>query len=372
MSEKREKTEDGQLFTAPDFRILIIDDNAVSLRMMRSLLHPYGCFVDTASDGFEALELLGKQPVYDMLLIDYRMPQMDGVETLGQIRACLGEYGRNVTAVAMTADEEQAGEMFIKAGFRDVLSKPPLREQIYKTMSRLVPENRKCVTKKCDKKTQEKTDLPESICQLAAAGIDVENGIRRCGGSVGEYIKILKIVAADGRNKIACFEQCIKDGDYELYGIEAHAFKSVAAGIGAWRQSEIAKEHEMAVKNVEYEFINREHKKLINSYYVLLNQVQRVLDKEDDRLHNNIGQVKKYMEEEKLLKKIEKAADALADFRRKDAVRILEELSGYDMQPEAQRTVKEAGERCALYEDDEAEKLLRDFIHEGEMFSGNL
>ena len=65
-------------FVAPQAKILIVDDNPENLMVTRSLLKRTAVFVDTAASGEECVHKV-RQNVYDLILLDYMMPQMDGI-----------------------------------------------------------------------------------------------------------------------------------------------------------------------------------------------------------------------------------------------------------------------------------------------------
>ena len=76
---------DGLDAGLPKGRILIVDDDEDVRYMMRTYLEQLGFAVDEAPDGYWALDLVRRRS-YQMLFLDYRMPRLDGVETLGEIR----------------------------------------------------------------------------------------------------------------------------------------------------------------------------------------------------------------------------------------------------------------------------------------------
>ncbi len=102
-------------------RILIAEDNAVNQRITAHQLRKLGYAADTADDGFEVLEALAKVP-YDVILMDCRMPRLDGYETTSQIRAQGGRqpYIIAVTANAMRGDKETC----LAAGMDGYITKP--------------------------------------------------------------------------------------------------------------------------------------------------------------------------------------------------------------------------------------------------------
>lgn len=114
--------QDISLF-APEARILVVDDNALNLKVTRGYLKICGIVPDEATGGREAIELM-RENAYDVVLLDHMMPGMDGIETLKVIRS-EGLASDKTVIVALTANAiEGSRELYIEAGFDDYISKP--------------------------------------------------------------------------------------------------------------------------------------------------------------------------------------------------------------------------------------------------------
>jgi CheY-like chemotaxis protein len=110
-------------FIAPDFRVLIVDDNAANLKVTTGLLAPYKMTTDACLSGKDALALVQKHD-YGLVLLDQMMQGMDGIETLAAIRALGGRFEK-LPVVAFTANAMSGmREFFLSKGFDDYLSKP--------------------------------------------------------------------------------------------------------------------------------------------------------------------------------------------------------------------------------------------------------
>lgn len=118
-------------------RILVVDDNASSRELVKFALEP--CYVvEEASDGRDAI-LRIQETLPDLVLMDIQMPDMDGYETLHQIRAHPASALVPVvalTAFAMLEDRQKAFE----AGFDGYFAKPiniaALRTQVESLLNR--------------------------------------------------------------------------------------------------------------------------------------------------------------------------------------------------------------------------------------------
>jgi CheY-like chemotaxis protein len=95
----------------PLARILLVDDNSMGLQARQSVLEELGHRVTTSSDPTEALQLLAKQR-FDVIVTDYKMPEMNGVEFIAKIRE--HEAGASVILIsgftdALGLNEENTG-----------------------------------------------------------------------------------------------------------------------------------------------------------------------------------------------------------------------------------------------------------------------
>lgn len=116
-------------------RILLAEDNLVNQKVVQKMLARYGYRVDIASNGLEAIEALQRQP-YDLVLMDVRMPEMDGVEATRYVRQHMAAQVQPrivaVTAEALDGDRER----LLSLGMDDYLSKPIRPDELLKILQR--------------------------------------------------------------------------------------------------------------------------------------------------------------------------------------------------------------------------------------------
>lgn len=111
-------------FTCPRANILVVDDNYTNLNVARAILEKYGANVTTALSGKDCLRILKDQDM-DMIFLDYMMPEMNGIDTLENIRKMPGSKYASMPVIALTANVVSgAREMFLEAGFDDFMAKP--------------------------------------------------------------------------------------------------------------------------------------------------------------------------------------------------------------------------------------------------------
>jgi signal transduction histidine kinase/CheY-like chemotaxis protein/ABC-type amino acid transport substrate-binding protein len=119
----------------PYGKVLVVDDMEPNLYVAKGLLAPYGLSIETASSGFEAIDIIKNGAKYDIIFMDHFMPKMDGVETVKKIRD-LG-YTRPIVALTANVIDGQE-EMFLANGFDAFISKPLDIRQLNAVLNQLV------------------------------------------------------------------------------------------------------------------------------------------------------------------------------------------------------------------------------------------
>ncbi|UYM16530.1 response regulator [Endozoicomonas euniceicola] len=115
--------------------ILVVDDNPVNVKLLKTMLSNMGQSVKTASSGFEAIKLC-QSTLFDLILMDVQMPGMDGIETTRQIRS-MEHTGSSLPIIAVTAhalpDEKK---LILQNGLNDYMTKPVNARQLTSMVSR--------------------------------------------------------------------------------------------------------------------------------------------------------------------------------------------------------------------------------------------
>ena len=113
--------------------ILVVDDNATNRMVAETLCEMFDCTTESAVDGVEALEA-ARTGRFDLILMDIKMPRMDGVAATREIRQFSGKSGQ-VPIIALTANadpEDAAG--YLKAGMNGVVEKPMKPENLLRAL----------------------------------------------------------------------------------------------------------------------------------------------------------------------------------------------------------------------------------------------
>lgn len=127
-------------FQAPDARILIVDDAKLNLKVAQALLKSTQIQCDTAGGGNEAIAMC-RETKYDIILLDHRMPEPDGIQTFHVI----SKEGANTETpvIMLTANVVSGAEAeYKKIGFADYLSKPIHGEDLEAALRKYLPQDK--------------------------------------------------------------------------------------------------------------------------------------------------------------------------------------------------------------------------------------
>ncbi|MGN0154274.1 MAG: histidine kinase N-terminal 7TM domain-containing protein [Lachnospiraceae bacterium] len=351
---------DTRLFTCEDYRVLVVDDNIINRKVAIAMVEAYGFQIDEADSGSKAISL-AKNNKYDIIFMDHMMPEMDGIEATRIIRSECGEGGRMAVIIALTANAiEGAREMYLGNGFQDFLSKPFERIQLHEILNKWIPEKKK---KYLDVEVEKDKVSEDEMAEIFMNGVNVRNAIQCRNGGIEDYLELLNLFYMDGNEKKLHIEQLLDAEEYNDYGIEVHGLKSAAANIGADRLSDMAKEHEMAVKGGDIDFVRQNAETLISCYGDILSEIERVLQKKQyGRFAEKQESGLKPIEESYMVEQIREALYNLENFRPKEAAKQIEALMGYAVPDNVMEELEKIIELLKLYEDDKAEEALGELI----------
>jgi CheY-like chemotaxis protein len=118
--------------------LLIVDDNATNRMVAQTLVEMFGCTCETAEDGMQAVEAVTRRR-FDALLMDIRMPRLDGVSAARAIRALPGLASLPIIALTANADAEEL-RSYVEAGMTSVVDKPIKAERLLSTLQQVLPQ----------------------------------------------------------------------------------------------------------------------------------------------------------------------------------------------------------------------------------------
>ncbi len=254
----------------PDARVLVVDDNIVNLKVILNMLKEFGIHADMATSGDGCLNILAEEK-YDLLLLDQLMPGMNGSQTVYQIRKRGGING-GIPVICITAEfGADIRERLIAEGFQDYIAKPIKEFYLDRILQQYLPEQMRVIEGEDAKSvTEPKEEQPDPLL------LNTEAGIEMVGGSKEVYHSILNTFYHEGLQKAGQIPEMIGD-DLSVYTTNVHALKSSSASIGAQNISALFKALEMAGKEGDRSYIDRENERTMNLFEQLLEKIRAYL-----------------------------------------------------------------------------------------------
>ena len=331
-------------FSCPDASILIVDDNAVNLKVASAFLSFYDADITTASNGYDAVEYVKSGEKFDIIFMDHMMPQLDGVETTKLIRNGKSNYEKNVPIIALSANAIKGVEKtFEEAGMNDFLAKPIEPDKLALIMSRWIPTEKQMAAKNIENNENNEKQLPE------IDGINFAKALKYCGGRTEAVIEIFSEVCADGDNKADKLIKLASEHNYKDYSIEAHSLKSVCASIGADALSAHAAMHEKAGRDGDYAYIDADCSKLAEAYRELLEKLKPFVKTQAENTKNPSANA---ISNEKFAKEISYIKNHLDNFEADDALEIVGRLLNMGLSD------------CQFENISEIKRLIRDYMYD--------
>lgn len=254
-------------FRAPDAKILIVDDTKMNIIVAVNLLKSTQMQIDTAQGGREAIKLC-EDNAYDAILLDQRMPGMDGTETLKEIRALPDGKNADTPIICLTADAIRgAKERYIAEGFSDYLTKPVDGRTLERMLRTYLPPE-KVQKASAAEEAKAGEDMPDDpvVKELAAKGFDTASALKYCQQDVAIYHTILEEFATEYSKKSVSLDGYFNSKSWNDYSILIHSVKSSSKTIGATKLSERAATLEKASKDGDIALVTTMHDETMKMY----------------------------------------------------------------------------------------------------------
>ncbi|MBQ9304379.1 response regulator, partial [Butyrivibrio sp.] len=240
-----------------------------NLTVVEGLLKKTQIAVDTAMSGMEALDLITKNK-YDIIFLDHRMPEMDGIQTFHAMEELSGNLNKKTPVSALTANAVSGSrEMYFKEGFTNYMSKPVDPIKLEDMIMSYLPSFK--VSRPGDKdfvsneEEEKETDKEAMQDILKVSGVDIETAIARCG-SPEVAIEVMKDFKLAIDERAGLIERYETEGNIKNYTIYVHGLKSSARAIGAIDLADKAEYLEQCGNDENIEEIKKLTPELLNLY----------------------------------------------------------------------------------------------------------
>ena len=258
-----------QRFEAPDAEVLVVDDTEMNLTVFKSLLKQTKVKIDTAESGEKMLKMVVKKH-YDVIFLDHRMPQMDGIEAYEIMKGLEDNLNKDTPVIALTANAVSgAREEYMKHGFTDYLSKPINGAVLEEMLEHYLPAEKilsvSIFNGDDNYKSGLSEDIPKDSFLLKLRDIDLDLAVNNCG-SVETLEEVIFDFYSSIDAKSDAIENYLKEEDIRNYTVLVHALKSSARIIGANELSTMAAELEDLGNRANIDLIQEKTPALLEKY----------------------------------------------------------------------------------------------------------
>jgi CheY-like chemotaxis protein len=221
---------------ARKLRILVAEDNSVNQRLATRLLEREGHSVTIAGSGEEALDALERREreaaLFDLILMDVQMPDMDGLEATARIRELERDTGRRVPIVAMTAQAAESDRLrCLDSGMDAYISKPVNVPELMKIIDSVVPGG---------KPMNADLGSEESSVEMQLQQLDESLALSRVGGDADLLKEVVELFLDDYPSTFEKIRSAVATRDAAALEHHAHSLKGSVSTFGANRAFEAA------------------------------------------------------------------------------------------------------------------------------------
>ncbi|WP_298189877.1 response regulator [uncultured Pseudomonas sp.] len=235
------KKHQGQVMRTE--RILLAEDSEANQLVAMNMLEQAGFQVEVANNGHEVLMLLAEQ-AFDLILMDMRMPRMDGLEATRRIRESATAYA-DIPIVALTANAGHADtQRCLAAGMRGFLGKPFTREALVQAI---------------DDGLLNRDSVETGEHSMTALKLMDEAVLARLAQETSDAMldRMISLFVIEAQKRVDAIAAHFASLDCHGVEIEAHTLKSNAATFGAAQLAVLAREIESACKRMEPERVQQ-------------------------------------------------------------------------------------------------------------------
>jgi len=201
-------------------RILLAEDNLINRKLAVDILRKRNHLVVSAGDGREALEILDKQ-LFDLVLMDVQMPEMDGFEATAAIREKEKETGEHIPIIAMTAHAMKGDrERCLEAGMDGYIPKPVRAKEIFKVVENL-------------SFTSAEAEIDAPAGQNADEVFNMAEALENVDGDMEILRAFGEMFLGECPRMLAEIREAVTRNDNEALARAAHSFKGAVSGFAA-------------------------------------------------------------------------------------------------------------------------------------------
>lgn len=326
--KRQKQLEEALLFKTKGIRALVVDDNETNVMVCSNILKQYGIETDEADSGIIAVQKYYTND-YDLIMMDYMMPGMDGLETTKQIRGIQKRSAEPVIVVLSANVTPDICRRFKAGGAQETLAKPLELKELSRVLRRWLPKD-KIIENEEEQRGQEK-ELSEETLHTVLQDIEelnIEAGMEHVLNSTESYLKVLKICCGNVAEQIARIKAGYRILAAEDLKINFHSLKGIFANVGAENLTETSRELELAAGKNDHEYLQKHVPAYIRAVEAFDDKLEKALNLYQDILSatTKSSDIYKPMKPEEYKEQVSRAKEAVRQYEFTEITSILEEL----------------------------------------------
>ena len=268
-------------FQAPDAHVLVVDDNVMNQKVVKSLLKQTLVQIDTAEDGAGCLEKCARNR-YDLILMDHLMPNMDGVEAFHRLRQDKQGINYRTPVIILTANAV-AGmkQQYLEEGFNGFLSKPVQAQLLEETLKRYLPEELVTLFGQEQVVDAEEQERRQTLCQaveeLGITDVDPDDALQYSSGLIADVLDNIEGYLTDSVSNRERIKKEYDAQNWNDFKIHVHALKSTSRIVGAVHMAFLAEQMEKAAGNEDVTYITGNFENLLEEHEQLCMDLEHLL-----------------------------------------------------------------------------------------------
>lgn len=201
--------------------VLVVEDNIMNRKYISGLLHRAGLHFQLAANGQDALHLLQHRQ-FDLILMDLRMPGLDGFELATQVRADENQPNAATPIVAVTASAvDDTADQARMAGINDILSKPYTPEQLIRVLQKFLNEDETAFM-----------ETPNTNGYQFQPALDIKFLNALYENNLGYASDLFEVFVRTIQEEMGKIKKLLEDKDWEAMGFQVHKLKPNFSMVG--------------------------------------------------------------------------------------------------------------------------------------------
>lgn len=363
-----------EVFTAPDAKILVVDDNATNLKVFINLLKTTKVQVDVADGGRACLDMVCRKR-YDLIFLDHMMPDIDGVETLHRMKKLENSLCLHTPVIALTANAiTGAKEMYLAEGFDAFLSKPINPEKLEQMILLMLPRDLLVFDVEEPDESQNEsgmqqtggtghgevadniTDTVEDSLPMIE-GIDWDYGLmhlRERELLLDTVIDFYRTIDSEADYLEQCYQEIDTNEEaVNLYRVKVHAMKSSAALIGVMSLSGVAKLLEYAARDGRIDVIRSVTPVFLEEWRSYKEKLKICIPEEEKHQIEDVSVI---------VELLDRLRYAMEDMDIDVSDEMMERLRQYEFSEHMQDIIEELGSAVVNLDSDQAIRLAEELL----------